>query len=119
MNEIYKEQLFEFMCEDQLSNLKKCLILDDSLNSVIDFLVNKWPQECQIVQKICLSDIRSAKIKAQTLFFIMRPDYDSVYKMRELRGYYNCDKDNIFVLFVPRRTRECDKLLKDVDFLND
>lgn len=49
----------------------------------------------------------------------MRPDYDSVYKMRELRGYYNCDKDNIFVLFVPRRTRECDKLLKDADFLNE
>jgi hypothetical protein len=64
-----------------------------------------------------LKDLDQIEPQEKTLVFIMRPDYDTVSEMISKKNHFaKADKD-IHILFIPRRTIECDELLFDANIL--
>lgn len=96
----------------------KTVYFDESLLKVLSFVigVNGFPDSCKVRQKITLYDEKKDKyfprVEHQTVVFVVRPDYNVVEQIVYQRNNWNRKDDkDVYILFVPRRTIECDELL--------
>ena len=99
----------------------KSLYMDETILKVLSFVIGVLPDSCKVNEKMILSDTKVFQPKNNTVIFVVRPDRDVVQQIIHQRdNWKKHDEKEVYILFVPRRTIECDELLHENNlFFND
>lgn len=85
--------------------------MDESILKILAFVIGAPSEAAKIKQKVKLSDKYVITPDHGTVIFIVRPDLEQIKKIIYQRNNWAMADKDIHILFVPRRTIECDELL--------
>jgi hypothetical protein len=113
----YQKQLFKFF-EDRLGT--KTLYIDKSLIKVLSFVMGTLPENLAIKQKFLLDSTNVYQPSNPTVVFIVRPTIETMDAIVNQRNNWKKPEDkDVHILFVPRRTIECDERLLENDLFQE
>ena len=90
--------------------------MEESLLKVLSFVIGNFPESAKVKQKITLYNKAIDKyipnVDNSTVVFVARPDVDVVEQIiKQRNSWKKSDDKEVYILFIPRRTIECDELL--------
>eukprot|EP00347_Sterkiella_histriomuscorum_P010829 403374767 len=90
---------------------KKTVYFDEGLLKVLSFVFGTIPPQANIDQTLPLQDKNQLQPECDKVIFVVRPELDVIRSLiYQQKGWKN-DKE-FYVLYVPRRTIECDEELE-------
>ena len=94
--------------------------MDSSILKVLSFIIGTLPDTCKVAQKIILDHEKTYQPDNQTVLFIVKPDIESMKAIIYQRDHWKKQDDKeVYILFVPRRTIECDEILYENNLFNE
>lgn len=91
--------------------------MDETILKVLAFVIGVPPESAKVKQKVKLSDRYVITPDHPVVVFIVRPDLEQLKKIIYQRDMWQGQERDIHILFIPRRTIECDELLLKEKFV--
>lgn len=92
------------------------MYIEQSIIKVLSFVLGTISDNLNIKQKFLLTDNKIFQPSCQSVIFIVRPTLESMDAIINQRDNWKKPEDKeIYILFVPRRTIECDERLHKHD----
>lgn len=86
------------------------MFFEESLLKPLSFVIGVPPPSSKIGESLILNSKNAFEVKNDIVVFVIKPDIESVKSVIFQKKSWTTDKE-FHVLFVPRRTIECDEEL--------